>query len=156
MPVASKNSLILCDIDSKKCLKHSSEILVNIDTIASHSCCILSAAHLPLILLFSLSLTLPIPYIGWWSIKMIEHWMYTPALLHLQLCFHVIWKKKTSQQKAPFNPNSTKLYMQIRKNPFRKKGNYRLNFIFWKKVFLELVFLNHLCFARTKGRQSDL
>ncbi len=38
-PFASRTALILCGIDSTRCWKHSSEILVHIDMIASRSCC---------------------------------------------------------------------------------------------------------------------
>ncbi len=38
-PFAIKTALILRGIDSTRCWKHSSEILVYIDMIASHSCC---------------------------------------------------------------------------------------------------------------------
>ncbi len=38
-PFAFRTALILCGIDSTRCWKHSSEILVHIDMIASRSCC---------------------------------------------------------------------------------------------------------------------
>ncbi len=38
-PFASRTALILCGIDSTRFWKHSSEILVHIDMIASRSCC---------------------------------------------------------------------------------------------------------------------
>ncbi len=38
-PFAFRTALILRDIDSTRCWKHSSEILVHIDMIASRSCC---------------------------------------------------------------------------------------------------------------------
>ncbi len=38
-PFAFRTALIIRGIDSTRCWKHFSEILVHIDTIASHSCC---------------------------------------------------------------------------------------------------------------------
>ncbi len=38
-PFAFRTALILCGIDSTRCWKHSSELLVHIDMIASRSCC---------------------------------------------------------------------------------------------------------------------
>ncbi len=38
-PFEFSTALILCGIDSTRCWKHSSEILVHIDMIASRSCC---------------------------------------------------------------------------------------------------------------------
>jgi len=38
-PFDFRTALILCGIDSTRCWKHSSEILVHIDMIASRSCC---------------------------------------------------------------------------------------------------------------------
>lgn len=93
-----------------------------------------TSATYPLIpTVFSLShcqyLTLGGGLLKWLSIECTHQHFYTFN------CAFMLSEKKTSQQKAPFNPNTTKLYMQIRKNPFRKKGNYRLNFIFWKIGF---------------------